>query len=141
LFFFRSFFTDVSDRFASVADVKQSSGEVSLSADPAPSSLVTSPKHIVNGVNGAPVMSVGNEVMSNMHSLPNHNTDPEEMLLIFSEIAEAASARRSDTDDSSDGETAQNAAVQAPVFFKLVVCFIFFFACFLVRFLMNLLFF
>lgn len=87
-----------------------------------PALLVTSPKHVVSTDNGQavpPVMSVGGEVMSTMHTLPTHVADPEEMLLIFSEIAEAASARHTSNVDTSESADNVNQA-EAPIFFKWV---------------------
>jgi hypothetical protein len=123
LFFFRAFFNDVSSRFASSSDSNSAPAENSLpSVDPAP--LAVSPKHVAVDSDRQPVMTVGGETTT-MHSLPNQITDPEEMLLIFSEIAEAASARGDniDSDSLSQGSnhSSQTSSTQTPVFFKLVI--------------------
>jgi hypothetical protein len=89
-----------------------------------PASLAASPKHAAVGGDRQPVMTVGGDTAT-MHTLPNQITDPEEMLLIFSEIAEAASARgdNADCDSISQGSnhSSQTGSAQAPVFFKLVL--------------------
>jgi len=119
LFFFRSFFTDVSDRFSSSSDVKPPPVETNTAHLPScdPASLVNSPKHVITDT-AQPVMSVGGEIMANMHSFPNHVSNPEEMLLIFSEIAEAASVRHNSEQGVADDDSSQAPATEAPIFFK-----------------------
>ena len=116
LFFFRSFFSDVSCQFGaetdgSVASVDMTAGR--LHADPA--SLMTSPKHASSA---APVMTVGGDIVSDIcdPSSVQLPADADEMLLILSGVNDIAA----DMDSSRESQDSKelNATKQAPIFFK-----------------------
>jgi len=124
LFFFRSFFSDVSSRFGAETEGSKASTDVGgvgrqYTGDPV--SLMTSPKHSSSSSSAtAPVMTVGGSIVSDVcdssSSAPRLPADADEMLLILSGMNDAAA----DVDSSRESQDSSqlNAAMQAPIFFK-----------------------
>jgi len=119
LFFFRSFFSDISSRFSAETEGSRASADVTagrLHADPV--SLMTSPKHCSST---APVMTVGGNIVSDVcdPSAAQLPPDADEMLLILSGVNDAAVAA-ADMDGSRESQDSKelNSVTQAPIFFK-----------------------
>jgi len=118
LFFFRSFFSDISSRFSAETEGSMADAAAAGRLHSDPVSLMTSPKHATSH---APVMTVGGNIVSDVcdPSTAQLPADADEMLLILSGMNDAAAAADMDSShESQDSKELNAAAMHAPIFFK-----------------------